>query len=312
MSKSRRLWSLEEDNILRTLVQAYENDKVDWRVIASYLPGRNNKDCRKRWHYRVAASMNLGAWSPAEDELLKAGIRRYGKHALTGISAGHVWHRWLAPGMETSAFKRWNDALNPSIIRSPWTQEEDRRLLLAIRQYGRSWKQIVDTYFPGRTGLDAKNSKRRNTRDNDRDAHVEGSSSRIDQTSLEMPAPLPSRRQIQEPPSTSQDRVLPLSTGSVEPQLEPPYDERCLSAPPCFHSGLDLEEWSSTIFASTPYTTRSDTPMTTNHGNLLDFDHYYPQQDAMSVGVVGYDHPGVSRMTKTAKTWLLLSMSIPT
>lgn len=106
MSKSRRLWSPEEDNILRTLVQEYgrnilthrviesfmrnwrlteislistENDKVDWRVIASYLPGRNNKDCRKRWHYQVAASMNLGTWSPAEAELLKAGIHRYGK-----------------------------------------------------------------------------------------------------------------------------------------------------------------------------------------------------------------------------------------
>lgn len=55
-----------------------ENDKVDWRLVASYLPGRNNKDCRKRWHYRVSASMNLGAWSSTEDELLKTGIHRYG------------------------------------------------------------------------------------------------------------------------------------------------------------------------------------------------------------------------------------------
>lgn len=54
-------------------------------------------------------------------------------------------------------FKRWNDVLNPSIDRSPWTKEEDRMLLLAIRKYGRSWKQVVDTHFPGRTGLDAKN-----------------------------------------------------------------------------------------------------------------------------------------------------------
>jgi hypothetical protein len=55
-----------------------DKDKVDWRVIASFLPGRNNKDCRKRWHYRVSASMNLGPWSQAEDELLKTGIHRYG------------------------------------------------------------------------------------------------------------------------------------------------------------------------------------------------------------------------------------------
>lgn len=95
-SRSRNLWSAEEDNTLRGLVEACgnisilvfvysisllsrkEKDKVDWRVIASYLPGRNNKDCRKRWHYRVSASMNLGPWSQSEDELLKMGIHRFG------------------------------------------------------------------------------------------------------------------------------------------------------------------------------------------------------------------------------------------
>lgn len=95
--RSRNLWSAEEDNLLRRLVESHgteprrsfelrmllltvraEKDKVDWRVIASFLPGRNNKDCRKRWHYRVSASMNLGPWSQAEDELLKVGIQRYG------------------------------------------------------------------------------------------------------------------------------------------------------------------------------------------------------------------------------------------
>lgn len=54
-------------------------------------------------------------------------------------------------------FKRWNDVLDPAIDRSPWTRDEDRILLLAIGEYGRAWKMIVDTYFPGRTGLDAKN-----------------------------------------------------------------------------------------------------------------------------------------------------------
>lgn len=133
--------------------------------------------------------------------------------------------------------------------------------------------------------------RRNNICDNDREAHLEDSSSRIAQTSLEMRATVPYRRQIQEPVSTSQDRVLTLST----PQLEPLHDERCLSAPPCPHSGLNLEEWASTILATTPYPTRSDTPMTTNSRGLLDCGHYYLHQDAMSVGIVGYDHPGVSR-----------------
>lgn len=59
--------------------------------------------------------------------------------------------------MSEECFKRWNDVLDPAIDRSPWTREEDRILLIAIGEYGRAWKMIVDTYFPGRTGLDAKN-----------------------------------------------------------------------------------------------------------------------------------------------------------
>jgi hypothetical protein len=59
--------------------------------------------------------------------------------------------------VSTECFKRWNDVLDPAIDRSPWTRDEDRILLLAIGEYGRAWKMIVDTYFPGRTGLDAKN-----------------------------------------------------------------------------------------------------------------------------------------------------------
>ncbi|EED12509.1 bas1, putative [Talaromyces stipitatus ATCC 10500] len=157
MNRSRNLWSQEEDNTLRRLVEACEKDKVDWRLIASYLPGRNNKDCRKRWHYRVAATMNLGPWSQTEDELLKMGIHRHGTH----------WSR-VAQVVGTrngdQCFKRWNDVLDPAIDRSPWTRDEDRRLLLAIGEFGRAWKQIVDTYFPGRTGLDAKNRHRQLTR----------------------------------------------------------------------------------------------------------------------------------------------------
>ncbi|GAM40805.1 DNA-binding protein [Talaromyces pinophilus] len=150
MNRSRNLWSVEEDTTLRRLVESCEKGKVDWRVIASYLPGRNNKDCRKRWHYRVSATMNLGPWAQSEDELLKMGIHRHGTH----------WSR-VAQVVGTrngdQCFKRWNDVLDPAIDRSPWTRDEDRILLLAIGEYGRAWKMIVDTYFPGRTGLDAKN-----------------------------------------------------------------------------------------------------------------------------------------------------------
>ncbi|KAL0633108.1 hypothetical protein Q9L58_008008 [Maublancomyces gigas] len=53
--------------------------------------------------------------------------------------------------------KRWYDALDPSIDHSPWTSDEDVRLLEAISKHGRNWKAIVKAYFPRRTSLSAKN-----------------------------------------------------------------------------------------------------------------------------------------------------------
>ena len=50
----------------------------DWHLIASCIPGRTNKDCRKRWHYKVAATVNKGPWEVAEDERLWAAVQEHG------------------------------------------------------------------------------------------------------------------------------------------------------------------------------------------------------------------------------------------
>jgi len=53
--------------------------------------------------------------------------------------------------------KRWTDTLNPAIDRTTWTPEADDLLLQAVNEHGKVWTKIVKTYFPGRTGLSAKN-----------------------------------------------------------------------------------------------------------------------------------------------------------
>ncbi len=53
--------------------------------------------------------------------------------------------------------KRWTDTLNPSIDRSTWTPEGDALLISAVNEHGKVWTKIVKLYFPGRTGLSAKN-----------------------------------------------------------------------------------------------------------------------------------------------------------
>jgi len=47
---------------------------------------------------------------------------------------------------------RWNDVLNPAVVKGKWTDEEDQSLLAAIQQLGvPNWKEISNQLGSGRT-----------------------------------------------------------------------------------------------------------------------------------------------------------------
>lgn len=98
----------------------------------------------------MASDVVKGGWAPEEDERLVKGIERYGT-------------RWslVASVVQTrnsdQCAKRWTDTLNPAIDRTTWTPDADELLLQAVNEHGKVWTKIVKTYFPGRTGLSAKN-----------------------------------------------------------------------------------------------------------------------------------------------------------
>lgn len=57
----------------------------DWDKIAKNLPGRSNKDCRKRWLNVVAGGLRKGAWTSYEDSQLQEGVKEFGSR-LDGIA----------------------------------------------------------------------------------------------------------------------------------------------------------------------------------------------------------------------------------
>jgi len=61
------------------LAAVNSGDVRDWCRIADQLPGRTNKDCRKRWHNSVAGGLKKGQWSKSEDQLLIMGVEQYGQ-----------------------------------------------------------------------------------------------------------------------------------------------------------------------------------------------------------------------------------------
>ncbi|KAG6877499.1 hypothetical protein C0993_006601 [Termitomyces sp. T159_Od127] len=154
LCRERRSWTAKEDQLLREAVAKEDPENPNpskWHAIAKHVPNRTNKDCRKRWFAKMASDVVKGGWAPEEDEKLVKGIEKYGT-------------RWslVASVVQTrnsdQCAKRWTDTLNPAIDRTTWTSQADELLLQAVHEHGKVWTKIVKTYFPGRTGLSAKNS----------------------------------------------------------------------------------------------------------------------------------------------------------
>lgn len=57
-------------------------EPVNWYHVAQHIPGRSNKDCRKRWHNVVKGqldgSIKKGHWRDDEDQQLRRAVQTHG------------------------------------------------------------------------------------------------------------------------------------------------------------------------------------------------------------------------------------------
>ncbi|KAK2867939.1 hypothetical protein FQN49_003325 [Arthroderma sp. PD_2] len=148
-------WTHDEDTIL--IQRLYDQQAcdpagtaTDWQKVASALPGRSNKDCRKRWFNVLSGGLRKGAWTSEEDSFLREAVRAEGKSWMR--VAQHVPQRTA-----DQCAKRWQHFLDPTLDRSEWTAEENECLLRAVQQHGRRWLDIRNQYLPLRSPNALKN-----------------------------------------------------------------------------------------------------------------------------------------------------------
>jgi len=84
-----------------------------------------------------------GVWRNTEDEILKAGVMKYGKNQWSRIAS--LLHRKTAKQCKA----RWYEWLDPSIKKTEWAREEEEKLLHLAKLMPTQWRTIAS--LVGRT-----------------------------------------------------------------------------------------------------------------------------------------------------------------
>ncbi|KAL7575278.1 hypothetical protein ACA910_001803 [Epithemia clementina (nom. ined.)] len=140
-------WTPEEDRLLIRAVQSQTGSSIKWTFIAQqFFNGvRNNNQCKSRWK---KLQQSTEAWTSAEDEII-----------VECRMAGMKWPDIAAklPRRASDQVReRFKNVLDPSLLKTPLTEQERQILLEARKEYGNRWS-LIASKLPGRSESQIKN-----------------------------------------------------------------------------------------------------------------------------------------------------------
>ncbi|XP_009976060.1 PREDICTED: snRNA-activating protein complex subunit 4 [Tauraco erythrolophus] len=143
----RKEWTKGEDQMLLELVQEMRvGNHIPYKKIAYYMEGRDSAQLIYRWTKSVDPSLKKGPWTPEEDAMLLAAVKKYGERDWYKI-------RTEVPGRSDAQCRdRYLKALHCDVKKGKWSLEEEEQLIELVQKHGLGrWSKIASE-LPHRTG----------------------------------------------------------------------------------------------------------------------------------------------------------------
>ncbi|GAB4833798.1 Transcription factor myb3r-5 [Ancistrocladus abbreviatus] len=111
-------------------------------------PGATSPATTSPTHRRTTGPIRRakGGWTPEEDETLRNAVAAF---------KGKSWKKiaeFFPDRSEVQCLHRWQKVLNPELVKGPWTQEEDDKIIELVAKYGPTKWSVIAKSLSGRIG----------------------------------------------------------------------------------------------------------------------------------------------------------------
>jgi len=144
-------------NLTNRLVEsgyfAYSVNLVQMTQTNMKHPNRTTRRIRRFLSSDTAASIPQKSkvkWTTEEDDALRTALEEHGKKNWKLIS------QRLPDRTEVQCLHRWQKVLKPTLVKGPWTNQEDGKVLELVKRYGAKKWSLIASNLPGRIGLQGR------------------------------------------------------------------------------------------------------------------------------------------------------------